>query len=289
MIYLDPSRRALPPLLCAALATATACGPFGGAKSPRPPIPSAAVGVVLPGPLSQPFGAEALYGGGTGSDGMARWRPRRLWQLGGPKFDAATAFLCADVNMLPFEQAGGVRAFLVAIARPTDYTHDGSAPVVGALALTEVAGGWRVDAFEPELGTWGDKGDLTGTARTVKIAPDRHALMLEPVVEANEKSVKSLILIAEQAGKLIEVLRIDEAQVSFTGACGEGKRPCWGWEGDWNTIAVAGRDVFAFEVTKSGTRWNETTQAQEDFSEKRTYDWNGTRYEPAPGEPDEKG
>ena len=286
-----PSRHGL--VLLAVASTVAGCRfPFPtasrGGGTPQP-VPAAATGAVLPGPIREAVAAEALYANGGGLEGMARWRPKRLWQTGGPKFEAATEFDVIGENVIPFEEDGKVRAFAVVTIRPTGYTCPRCAPIVGAVALTDAPGGWMVDAAEPELTVWGGKGVLTGSTSLVRLASDRHGFALQSGTEVDGLLESSLLLVAERGGQLVEVLRIGEAAGGNKGSCGAaaGETPCWGWDSDWSTTMRKGAELWDFKIVMSGTRPNESTKTPEEFSETRTYSWNGSGYQLAAGGSDD--
>lgn len=282
--FLRPWNRPRIPLAVVLISLAAfACKPV--AQKPgtpdRPPIPPAEAGTVLPGPLSEPMAAEALFGNGGGRTAMALFRPKRLWQVGGPKFEDSTIFACSEVNLLPFEEGEGVRAYLIAQARPEGHNCASCAPIVGALAVTEVDRGWRVDTADPELGTWGEKGDLNGTAVAIKLGKSTHGLLLQPSSQTEKGTVGSFILFAEMNGRFKEVIRLDESAVNNRGTCGEGggKPACFGWETHYETSWVKGKKVPNLDLETSGTRLNPATLQPEEFSEKRSYSWNGSGYD----------
>ena len=267
-------------LLLAAAACRPPAGKAGGkGNANETPVPSAKAGALLPGPIGELLVAEALYGGGGGREGMSRWRPKRLWQVGGPAYDARTPFTFDDVALLAFAQGGSVRAFVVSTAVPAGHDCPRCAPIVGAVALTEVKEGWRVDAAEPELGTWGSKGGLPGSSRTVRVEKDRRLLMILPVVEADGTKETSLVLVAEKEGTLVEVLRVEGVRFTNEGTCGDSwKAPCHEWDFAWTMVHLEGQPAWDFELTRSGTRPDRATGKVEPFSDERTWKWSGTAY-----------
>lgn len=286
--------RTAPSLVVALAGAALSCAPSAPKPAGSEPHSTAAVaaaapGVVLPGPLRGTLVAEALYGGGKGAGAIAAWRPKRLWQVGGPAFDAATKFVASGVAILPFGQEGAIRAFVLATAAPAEMKCAGCGPVVGAALVTEGAGGWRVDAAEPEVGVWGDRGELTGDSRLVQAEAGRRLLMLLPEAEVEGRRSTSVVLVAERAGLLAPVLRIDEARASNEPSCGSGggKPACWGWSFDWTMVHVTGQPAWDFELTRRGTRPNAMTGTIEEFGETRTWAWKGDRYEAVEGDSDD--
>jgi hypothetical protein len=225
--------------------------------------------------------AEALYADGAGRSAMALFRPKRLWQVGGPKFDDSTIFECSEVNLLPFEESGSVRAYLIAQARPEGHNCASCAPIVGAIAVTEEDRGWRVDSADPELGSWGEKGDFNGSAVAITLGKSTHGLLLQPLSQADKGTAGSFILFAEMNGGFKEVIRLDEAAVNNRSTCGEGSgRPaCFSWETHFGTSWVKGKKVPNLDLETSGTRLNPATLQPEEFSEKRSYSWNGSGYD----------
>jgi len=258
------------------------------APAPQTPL-TPRVGALLPRPLTAEGVTELVYGNGAGAKAVPLWRPKRLWQgIAGPGFDAGTQFLCKPVSLLPFREGDELRAFVLSSARTPDHDCQACSPLVGAVALTEVAGGWRIDAVDPEIGDWGIHGEAPD-GEVVQLGPQKHGVKVESAFSQNGVSVTGLSLLAEtRSGGFAEILSLAEASSDNGGDCGEekGDKPCWEYSSDWRLVKAEGRDLWDFELTKKGTRQDSTGSGVEEFAETLLYRFDGVKYillEPGPG------
>ena len=296
----DRRGRAALPLPALLLAAAALAAPLAGcdlvvrllasrlsaAKTPASASPkgaeAAGIGTVLPRPLDAEKVALFLYGGGKGPEGAAKWRPKRLWQgKDGPGFDEETVTEVKAGELLPFSQGGAVKAIVLAAVRPKDYDCRACEAMVGAVALTEVSDGWRVDAMEAEAGTWGQAG-APPAATAVQIGPERLGVMLEPGFTNQGNSASSLFLIAGQRdGGFSEIFSLPESDQSNEGSCDEDLEPpvpCWEYASTWSFVPSEGRDLWDLSVTTSGTREAKGGGKAQEFSETKLYRFDGSKY-----------
>lgn len=156
---------------------------------------------------------------------------------------------------------------------------------VHAALVTEGEGGWRIDAAEPELGTWGDKGELTGDSRLVQAEAGRRLLMLLPEAEVEGRRSTSVVLVAERrGGGFAEILEIPETEMDNGGDCDdEGEddaTPCWEFATSWGFVRSEGKDLWDLKTTTSGTRVKTGETKATPFSETKVYRWDGAKYAP---------
>lgn len=276
---------ALATLLCASLLS---CGrspaPKPAADQPREKL-TARVGAVLPRPLTAASLTELVYGNGEGAKAMARWRPKKLWKgPDDPVFDEATEFVCKPVKLLPFPQGDEARAFLVMSANTPQNDCHGCAAILGAAALTEVAGGWRIDAVDSEVQTIGSYGQVPDGGFPVQIGPQKPGILLTPGFTNQGQTTSGLVLFAEQRnGGFAEILSVPETDADNGGSCegeeGDGTgEPCWEYSSTWQFVTEKGRELYDFELTRKGTRRASEGAGVEDFTEKVLYRFDGAKY-----------
>jgi hypothetical protein len=264
--------------------------PATAPPTPAPQVPSSPrVGAVLPRPLTAEGVTELVYGNGEGAKAVPGWRPKKLWQgIDGPGFDAGTQFVCKPGSLLPFREGEELRAFVLSSARTPDHDCEACSPLVGAVALTEVTGGWRIDAVDPEVGDWGIHGEAPD-GKVVQLGPLKHGVMIESFSSQYGVSVTGISVLAEtRNGGFAEILSLAEVSSENGGDCGEeaGDKLCWEYSSDWRLVQAEGRDLWDFQITKKGSRQDSAGSGVEEFSETLVYRFDGVKYvlpEPGPG------
>jgi hypothetical protein len=222
-----------------------------------------------------------LYGEGGGTKAVPKWRPKRLWQdEDAPPFDDTTEFVCEDVQLLPFRQGDAARAIVLTSARPADHDCHPCGPLLGAVGLTEIANGWRIDSVDPEIGPYGAHGLAPG-GTIVQFGPEKFGVMLEPGYTAMGTTTSGLSLLAEQRnGGVAEILDVEETESDNSGDCGdeEGAHACWSFSSIWEFVQNPGREIWDFKVTTKGSRPGSEDGKTEEFSEGALYRFDGAKY-----------